>query len=90
MLSEQDRDLRPLCGFQNNRALLVHVRKVNPGLVVGITAKQKTSQSETFFLFQGGQLRCPDIFALGGAGVLFLFFNHSHKLKPIPLHLKIL
>lgn len=40
MLSEQDRDLGASCGFQNNRALLVHVRKVNPGFVVGIMAKQ--------------------------------------------------
>lgn len=60
-------DLGPSCGFQKNRVLLVDVRKVNPGLVVGIPAKQKRkSQSEMFFLFQGGQLRCPDIFALWG------------------------
>lgn len=68
---------------------MVQVGRLNPDHVVEVIAKQKRkSQSEMCFLLQkdssGAQLSLPS----GGAGALFEFFNHSHKLKLIPLHLQ--
>lgn len=68
---------------------MVLVGRLNPDHVVEVTAKQKRkSQSEMLLLLQKGSSGAQVSFPSGGAGVLFEFFNHSHKLKLIPLHLQ--
>lgn len=61
---------------------MVRVRRLNPDHVVEVTAKQKRKrQSEVLFLLQKGSSGAQISFPSGAAGVLFEFFNHSHKLK---------
>lgn len=68
---------------------MVQVRRLNPDRVLEVTAQQKRkSQSEMCFLLQKGSSGAQLSFPSGGAGALFEFFNHSHKLKLIPLHLQ--
>lgn len=67
---------------------MAQVGGLNPDHVVEVTAKQKRKASLKCFLLQKGSSGAQLSFPSGGAGVLFEFFNHSHKLKLIPLHLQ--
>lgn len=57
----------PQCGFQNNRALLVHVRKQPWFWSCGSPSKAREKMAIwDDFPFPKGQLRCPYVFALRG------------------------